>query len=52
MGAANDHQPLDHRGLRDDEYYVGLIDPSELIEVEDIDISLFEFDDDEDTSTP
>ncbi len=35
------------RGLRDDEYYVGLIDPSELIEVEDIEIGLCELEDDE-----
>jgi hypothetical protein len=36
------------RNLPDDEYYVGWIDESELIEVEDIDTGLYEFDDPED----
>ena len=36
------------RGLRDDEYYVGWIDPSELIEVEDVDFGLCEFDEEGD----
>ncbi len=36
------------RGLSDDEYYVGMITPTELIEVEDIDIGFCEFDDEED----
>jgi hypothetical protein len=36
------------RGLSDDEYYVGWIDPSELIEVEDVDFGLCEFDEEED----
>jgi len=33
------------RGLAGDQYYVGVIDPTELIEEEEIDRSLYEFDD-------
>jgi hypothetical protein len=36
------------RGLNDDEYYISMITPTELIEVEDIDIGFCEFDDEED----
>jgi hypothetical protein len=36
------------RGLSDDSYYIGLIDPSELVEVEDVDFGLCEFDEEGD----